>query len=169
MEQKPTSSEEIQQLWGKIKDIHIAMMTTIDTDGSLHSRPMATQQKDFDGNLWFFTQASAPKVQEIKEYEQINLSYSKTSDNLFVSVSGTSQLVRDRAKMAELWNPMYKAWFPGGLDDPEIALLKVDVHSAEYWDAPGSKMVYLFNMARSMVTGKSPEGQIGEDVKIKVD
>ncbi len=103
----------------KIKDIRIAMMTTIEPDGSLHSRPMVTQDVEavkFDGDFWFLTSAGSPKVSDVEEHRQVNLSYSKPDKNLFVTVSGTAQLVDDRKKIKDLWNPVAKSWFQTGTE-----------------------------------------------------
>jgi general stress protein 26 len=126
---------------------------------------MATQEADFDGDLWFFTRKSSPKTAEIQGEHNVNLSYANPSDNVYVSVSGTAQLVDDRAKAEELWSPFYKAWFPDGLDDPELALLKIHVEQAEYWDAPGSGVVHLIGFAKAALTGKTY--QPGEHEKIE--
>ncbi|GCE28027.1 general stress protein [Dictyobacter alpinus] len=151
----------------KIKDVRIAMMTTTEPDGTLRSRPMATQDLkavEFDGDLWFFTYATAPKVGDVEQHQQVNLSYSKPGDNLYISVSGTGQLVQDRQKIKDLWNPIYKAWFPKGQDDPDLALLKVHVESAEYWDAPSGKMGALYSVVKGLTSkGEQPSGS---DVKL---
>jgi general stress protein 26 len=137
--QEADRADAIKTLGALIKDIKFAMLTTVEDDGSLRSRPMATQQAEFDGDLWFFTGASSAKVGEVQRDRQVNVSYADTDGQRYVSVSGTAQLVRDRAKIKELWNPIFKAWFPDGLDDPDLALLKVAVERAEFWDSPSSK------------------------------
>jgi general stress protein 26 len=160
MASNESNMDNTKLLAEKIKGVRIAMMTTVEPDGTLHSRPMATQDIEFDGNLWFFTQASAPKVGEVEQHRQVNISYSKPEDNLFVSVSGTAELVREQQKIHELWRPFYKAWFPDGPENPDLALLKVSVESAEYWDAPSGKMGLLYSIAKGIATGgKNPEGE----------
>lgn len=159
-----TGTNNTKLLAEKIKDVRIAMMTTTEADGSLHSRPMATQDIAFDGDLWFFTEASTPKVAEIEQHRRVNISYAKPEDNLFVSASGTAQLVRDQQKIHEMWRPFYKAWFPKGENDPDLALLKVNVENAEYWDAPSGKMGTLYSTAKGLVTGGQKPG--GENQKL---
>jgi general stress protein 26 len=127
-----TPEQNVKKLAGLIKGVKVAMLTTRCPDGSLRSRPMLTQEADFDGTLWFFTRAQAPKVGEVERHEQVNVSYAAPEDERYVSVSGTARLVRDPRKIKELWNPAYKAWFPQGLDDPELALLRVEAERAEY-------------------------------------
>ena len=127
-----TSSNEFQHLAHLIHGIKTAMLTTASADGSLRSRPMATLEGEFDGVLWFFTRADAPKVGEVQQEGQDNVNYADADGQRFVSVSGRATLVVDREKIQELWSPVYKAWFPKGLDDPQIALLRVEADKAEY-------------------------------------
>ena len=138
-----------------IKDIRIAQFTTVEQDGSLRSRPMATQDVEFRGDLWFFTRDDSPKVQEFRSEQHVNVSYASADDNRFVSVSGRASLVKDTQKIKELWNPALRAWFPDGQDDPRVALIKVTVDHAEYWDAPASTMVKIAGFVKAIVTGES--------------
>jgi general stress protein 26 len=161
MAHEKTDIEKIRDL---IKGIRFAMLTTIDEDGSLRSRPMATQEAEFDGDLWFFTAAGSPKVDEVERDERVNVSYAAPDDNRYVSLSGTARLVRDGTKAKELWTPALKAWFPEGLDDPDLALLRVRVEKAEYWDSPSSKMVQLAGFVKAIATGQRAD--LGENEKL---
>lgn len=159
---------DIAKLGELIKDIRVAMLTTADTEGRLHSRPMSNQDHEFDGTLWFFTGANSGKVHELARDSHVNLSYANPDDQKYVSVSGRASISRDKAKMKELWSPIHKAWFPDGLDDPNLALLRVEVDSAEYWDAPASSVVQLYGFAKAILTGKAygEEGVEHEKVKL---
>jgi len=156
-----TRAETIENLNLLIKDINIAMLTTID-EGVLRSRPMATQEAEFDGDLWFFTSKQTHKAQEIEKDNRVNVSYSEPEDNRYVSLSGTAELVDDREKIEELWSPLFLAWFPKGLEDPNLILLKVSVEHAEYWDATSSTLVAAFGLLKSLVTGERADS--GEHV-----
>jgi general stress protein 26 len=145
---------DIQKLAKLIKGIRIAMLSTVEQDGTLRSRPMATQQQDFDGQLWFFTGKSSHKVVEVGADYHVNLSYADPSDNRYVSISGTGRIVTDKQKAEELWNPMLKAWFPKGLEDPDLALLNVTPTQAEYWDSPGSGVVHAIGFVKAVLTGQ---------------
>jgi general stress protein 26 len=157
-------AEETKKLAEMVKDIDICMLTTAEPDGTLRSRPMSTQQAEFDGDLWFLTYADSPKVDEIEADRQVNVSYVDRKHDRYVSVSGTATLVRDRAKIHELWQPIHKAWFTDGKDDPNLAALKVRAEQAEYWDAKSSKMVQAFGLAKALVTGQ--EFEPGENEKL---
>ena len=163
-----TSREEaIQKLNELIEEIDIAMLTTVEEDGTLRSRPMVTQRSKFDGDLWFFTAVSSSKVAEVMHDRHVNLSYADPDNQSYVSISGRAQTVRDRKKMEELWNPILKTWFPKGLDEPDIALLKVNVTHAEYWDSPSSIVVHLAGFIKSQITGTPPSP--GENEKIDLE
>jgi general stress protein 26 len=157
--------ESIEKLKSLIEDIDFGMLTTMD-GGKLRSRPMSTQEVQADGDLWFFTSDKTHKVDEIEADNRVNVAYSKPDDNVYVSVSGTATIVKDRAKIEELWNPVLKAWFPEGLDDPTLCLLKVSVEEAEYWDSPNSKIVQIAGFVKALVTGKAAQG--GENEKISL-
>jgi len=130
--------DNIRKLADLIDGIDIAMLTTTSADGRLVSRPLATQEVEFDGDLWFATSADSHKVAEIRANPRVNVAYASKDRNAYVSVSGRAQVLDDRAKIAQLWSPAMKAFFPGGQDDPDLRLIKVSVESAEYWDGPGT-------------------------------
>jgi len=161
-----THEQAVKKLNELIKDIGFAMLTTVDTDGSLRSRPMTTQEMQPDGVLWFFMSADSPKAAEIGREHHVNVSYGDPEHNRYVSVSGIANVVRDQAKAKELWNPAYRAWFPEGLDDPKLALLRVAADKAEYWDSPGSAIVHALGFAKAVLTGKPYDG--GENKKISL-
>ncbi len=166
MDSHTDRDENIKKLGAMIKDIEFAMLTTAEPDGTLRSRPMATQKAEFGGDIWFFTRASAPKVGEIERDHHVNLAYANPSEQRYVSVSGLARVVRDRAKLEELWSPELKAWFPKGLEDPDIALLKVEVHQAEYWDSPSSTVAHLVGFVKAVATGHAYKA--GENEKINL-
>lgn len=159
-------AQNVRKLADLIKDIRVAMLTTAGDDGSLRSRPMATQQDEFAGVLWFFTKSSAPKVGEVERHREVNVSYAEPGRQHYVSVSGRAEVVRDRDKLRELWHPLLKAWFPQGLDDPDLALVRVEPTRAEFWDAPSSTMVHLVGFVKALATGQTYRP--GENQKISL-
>ena len=159
---KDESIKKINQL---TEGIDFCMLTTFD-GGVLRSRPMSTQEFEFDGDLWFFTSDNTHKIEEIEKDNRVNVAYSKPDDNTYLSLSGKAEVVKDRTKIEELWSPVLKAWFPEGLDDPHLCLLKISVEQAEYWDAPSSKIVQLFGMVKALATGE--EADYGENKKINL-
>ncbi len=162
-----THAEAVEKLGELIKDIQVAMLTTAAENGALHSRPMATVKRPFDGTLWFFTSAESGKIYEVKAEQNVNVAYAAPGENTFVSVAGSAAVSRDKSKIKELWKPVMKAWFPDGEDSPNIALLKITVESAQYWDAPNSKIVNLVGFAKATLTGKP--FRPGENETVEMD
>lgn len=146
--------DSIKKLGDLIKGIRVAMLTTLDPDGVLRSRPMATQETDFDGDLWFFTRRDSGKVHAIENDQHVNVAFASIEDQRYVSASGRARIVSSQDKIKELWSPILRAWFPQGVDDPDITLICVGVESAEYWDAPSGKLVQLAGFAKAALTGK---------------
>ena len=154
------------KLWDMMRSIGFAMLTSED-DGQLRARPMVASQKDFDGTLWFFTRASSHKVEEVQTQHRVGVTYAEPSKQNYVSLSGDATLVRDAGSIASHWTESMRTWFPKGKDDPDIALLRVDVTQAEYWDAPSSTMVHAYGYVKAVLTGASPHP--GGNEKLKLD
>ncbi|MFK3845269.1 pyridoxamine 5'-phosphate oxidase family protein [Stenotrophomonas sp. NPDC078853] len=143
--------QHITQLAALIKDVEVAMFTTTGVDGRLYSRPLGTQEVEFDGDLWFATSADSPKVAEIALNPRVNVAYASPSKNSYVSVAGTARIVDDRAKIEALWSPAMKLFFPEGKDDPNLRLIHVQAESAEYWDGPGTLLGKALSFVLSAV------------------
>lgn len=148
-----------------LEGIDFAMLVTV-AGGKFRSRPMSTQEMDENGDLWFFTSDETHKVDEIEADNRVLVAYSQPDENTYVSVFGRAAISRDRAKIEELWNPVHKAWFPEGIDDPHLCLLKVTIEEAEYWDSPNSKLVEIAGFVKALVTGQEADG--GDYGKIKI-
>lgn len=157
----------VRKLGDLIRDIRVAMLVTSDGRHGFHGRPMMTQEAEFDGTLWFFTAADSPKDEEIRKNSDVQLSYMDPDSHTYVSVSGSATVVQDIEKARELWRPSLRAWFPHGPDDPGVALLRVEVDHAEYWDAPSRMMVVLISMAKAAI-GKSYAGEGSLHQKVKL-
>jgi general stress protein 26 len=155
--------KDIEKLKELTEGIDFCMMTTIDS-GHLRSRPMSTQAAEFDGEVWFFTRDNSHKIEEIEKDGRVCLGYANPDDSTYISVSGRAEMTHDRSKMEELWSPILKAWFPDGLDDPNICLMKVTVEQAEYWEASSGKLVQLFGFVKAIATGQ--EADYGENRKM---
>lgn len=162
-----TTVDSTADLFKKIQHIRVGMLTTHGEGSALLSRPMTSQNVDQEGLLWFFTSDQATVAENIERQAAVNVSFTAPGDSLYVSVSGHAEVIKDRSVIRDMWNPMVGAWFPGGPDDPHVALLKVVVSGAEYWDSDKSKMMQLFAMAKAAVTGEPPTA-IGEHKKISL-
>jgi general stress protein 26 len=154
--------EGLKKIAELLKGIRIAMVTTLAKDGSISARPMMVQDKNFDGRLWFLTRSNSEKVDEIEQDQHVALTFADPSESKYLTLKGRASVNQDRAKIDELWNSMYTTWFPKGKDDPEIAVLRVDVSEAVYWEASSSKLGRSAKYVAAAATGgKTPAGESG--------
>ena len=151
MKTETQASADLAHIAQMIEGIHIAMLTTIESDGTLASRPMAPLEMDAQGALWFFTDLRSAKVEHLKV---ANLTFTDTTRGTYVSLSGRGDIDQDREHIDSLWTPMAKPWFPDGPTSKALALLKFAPNVADYWDASNSRMVRAFSLIASAVTGK---------------
>ena len=167
MLQKMSHSDpgDLAKLGGLIRDIRVALLTTVDRDGGFHARPVQTLQVEADRTLWFFTDWSSPKVDELHHDVRVSLGYADPTKNVYVAVSGSGSLFRDLQKAKQLWSIEQRAYYPAGPEDERLALLRVVIERAEYWIAPG-RTSYLVAAVTAAVTG-TPAGVIGENRKIR--
>lgn len=141
----------------------VAMLVTRTPDGELRGRPMALAEVQPDGSLWFATDRNSTKVDELARDGHVAVTMQ--SGTKFVSLSGTAVPVADRERAARLWKTEWKVWFPGGKDDPNLVLLRVDGSAGEYWDNSGTSGVkYLIQAGRALLTGTRPD--VGDDPKV---
>jgi general stress protein 26 len=147
-----------------IREIRVALLTTVDLDGAFHTRPVQTLRVDADGTLWFFTDWSSPKVGELHQDVRVSLGYADPARKVYVTVSGAGSVFRDLRQARELWSIEQRAYYPRGPGDPRLALLRVPLERAEYWIAPG-RISYLLAAARAVLTG-TPARVLGENRKI---
>lgn len=156
------NQEAVKQVRELIKGIDTAMLTTVSEEG-LVSRPMKTQDVEFDGNLWFVTKKDSDKFHELLHNRQVNVAYAGKS---YVSIRGEAELVEDTEKLKQFWNPMYEKILETTHNDPNLILIKVKAEAAEYWDSGN-----MFKMAKFMfrrLIGKNTEGtDINQSVDLK--
>jgi general stress protein 26 len=134
---------ETQAFRDLVKDIPFAMFTTVTADGTLRSRPMVAHAEAYDGMLWFFTRTTSPVASEIEGNPHVNVAYVSAPEDRFVSAAGRATIVRDHAAAKRLWTGAFSKWFPGGPEDPELSLIKIELTRTEFWDAKAGRMQQL--------------------------
>ena len=152
------NSDHARAAWERLSKARFVMLTTIDEDGGIYSCPMTLQQVA-DGAMWFFTSTMTPTAKSIERDPRVGVSL-MGEDNFYASVYGTASLVSDRAKVRELWDTMVKAWFPQGVEDPNLVLVRLDIARGEYWDSDQNSMLKMLEIGKALATGRRAE--IGE-------
>jgi general stress protein 26 len=178
----PTATEKkLDELYELIDGIEIAMMTTRRPDGHLVSRPMATQGREAVADLWYVTDITTHKLDELERDPHVNLAFYNGRTREWVSVSGTATISQDRETIRRLYKPDWKAWFKeenqhndgggatrsdpraGTPDDPRIALVLVEANSVTYLKVDKPRPVVLFEVLKAMVTHSKPNvGEVRE-------
>ncbi len=159
---------EPSDLWTKVQATRFVLLTTAAADGSLTTRPMTIQRVDEPGTVLFFGSLTSPLVQGLKTRPAVNVGVADPHEDFYVSIEGQAVISKDRTLIKELWSPLAKAWFPGGVDDEDLVLIKVMASQAQYWNVSESEMVQFFKMAKAAITG-TPPTDLGEHGKIDID
>jgi len=165
MEKNLQNEEALKKFRKLVSDTNVCMFITNHKPDN-HTRPMATIEVEENGTLWFFTDVRSVKVEEVSQEHKVHLVYAHPGKESYLDVWGNATIVREKEKIKEKWSAIVKAWFPNGVDDPNLALLKVQPADVYYWDAETGKMVAFLKIAAAAVTGKQlAEGKEG---KLKV-
>lgn len=154
-ETKLQDEEAIDKFRDLADQVNICMFTTLDNEHNVMSRPMWTAHIDADGNAWFFTNEFSEKIHEVSKDNIVNLIYAHPGKNIYVNVKGQCSIIIDRKKMEELWKSSMTKWFPEGLNDSKLCLIKVTTENAYYWNTHSSKMSLFFQMIKAMSKGEN--------------
>lgn len=149
-----------------LADFDTAMLVTVDREGGLRSRPMQIACAEDDGDLWFVTSLASGKAQEIAA--DVRCAVTMQSAREFLSLTGTSELVRDPQRLRRMWTEAWRPWFPEGPEDPQLGLIHFEAEEAEYWDMSGVRAArYLFEAAKAVLSGEEIEtGDPGQHASV---
>ncbi|SDR97212.1 pyridoxamine 5'-phosphate oxidase family protein [Microlunatus soli] len=145
-----------------VEKARIAVLTTIASDGSLVSRPMALQQRRFDDDLYFFTPDPSDKTDQVRSHPAVNVAIHSAGS--YLSLSGSASISKDPTVIDELWDAGAAAWFDAGRNDPAVALLVVSTDSAELQSIDGPRILTLAKYAKAVVTKDHPD--VGDSTRL---
>lgn len=162
-----SDKEAIAKIKELAEDIGTCMFCTELSVRPFPTRPMALQEVDDKGNLWFISSATSNKNFEIQHDNDVQLLFAKNQDAHFLSVYGEAVIYKDKAHIDEVWSPVAKAWFEQGKDDPNVTVIKVMPTDAYYWDTKYGKMISFLKWAKGAITGKMDD-DLGLEGKLNV-
>ena len=162
------ANDDREKLYDMIKKVRIAMMTTVEADGSLHTRPMASQEADANGDLWFFAEKGSAMEANVKGNPQVSLGYSEPHASDYVAISGRANLTDDRATIHDKWNEVLAAWFPEGKDDPKIVLIHVNPEKGEFWESKSGLLYTAASYVKSKLTHSGPAESLNDQAKVSL-
>lgn len=134
---------------------------------ALSVRPMAVQDVDAQGNVWFLSGKSSAKNAEIARNPRVQLLFANVGKSEYLNLHGTATISQDRELIKAHWTPIAKTWFHDGIDDPEATVVKVSVESGYYWNTEHGKTVSLLSVALGALTGKTLDDSVEGSVKPK--
>lgn len=158
-----TTNDDRQHIADLVSKAKVAMHTTTTAEGKRVNRPMAVQEVEFDGDLWFFAYEDSSKVAQIRLAPEVNVSFSDSRNSSWTSIAGRAEVVHDRQKAEQLYSPTLKAGFTDGVQTPGITLVKVHADSAEYWEGPTSAVGWVIGTARAIVTRNPAKDPVDHD------
>ncbi|WP_281237795.1 MULTISPECIES: pyridoxamine 5'-phosphate oxidase family protein [Flavobacterium] len=166
MHENLINAEAIKKIKSLAGDIKIAIFCTQLAQIPIQSRPMAVQDIDDEGNLWFISSTDSDKNHEIQQDNQVQLFFSNISSSQYLSVYGHATIFRDQQKIDELWSPIAKAWFEEGKKDPKVSVIKVTPADSYYWDTKNSKIITLLKIASAAVFGTDSDVGVKGNLKV---
>jgi general stress protein 26 len=156
--QGKNAGEKIKELASKTK---ICLFCTAITNGKpVAVRPMSVQKMDEQGNFWFLSASDSHKNAEIQNDNKVQLFFQGSAHSDFLTVYGNASVSRDKELIVELWEPIVKTWFTGGVDDPRITVIKVETQEGYYWDTKHGNAVAFAKMAAGAIMGKTMDDSI---------
>ncbi len=161
-----TNQDAIEKLRDMAEEVRICMFCTYDASHRLQTAPMSANKVDEEGNLWFISDKNSKRNEDLTTNVTTDLIFGDPSKENFISVHGTSEIIYDKELVKELWNPIAKTWFQGGVDDPNISIIKVTPHDAYYWDTKHGKMVSFLKIAVGALTGKTMDDGVEGKLKL---
>jgi len=154
-----TETPDAQKITSLLEDFRFGMFTTID-GGKPVARPFTIQEVEDGGDLWFLVSKQSSAVQQLAADPRAGVALS--SNDSWVSLTGTAQVVDSQERVDRYWSPVVEAWFPDGKEDPSVTVLKVSADGGEYWDTPGSRVATAIAFVKAKVTGEPIEGDTGK-------
>lgn len=164
--QNLANQEAIKKLKDMAEEIKICMFCTYNAQHVMETAPMSANEIDDDGTFWFLSTKESTRNADIEANGATNLIFAQPSNSNYLAVRGRSEIVEDRKKIDDLWNPIVKTWFTEGKDDPRISVIKFTPEEAYYWDTKHGKMVSFLKIAVGAVTGKTMDDGIQGKLKV---
>ena len=153
-------SEAISRIREMAEDENCFFCTHIKSADASGARPMHVLQIDAEGNLWFLSANDSFKNQELQANPEVKLYFQGSKHSDFLELHGYATVSTDKAKIKELWKPVIKTWFTGGIDDPRITVIKVALTDGYYWDTVHGNAVAGVKMLIGAALGKTMDDSI---------
>lgn len=160
-----SENDNLDRVWEIVERGGVCMLTTRFA-GGLRARPVEARPDRDAGLIFFVTDIHSAKEDEIETTPDVGLVFIDSSEKAYLSITGRACVVRDSETTAAVWRKTDEVWWPGGPNDPNVCVLRIEPHTAELWDGPASAAVTAFEFAKARLTGGEPN--LGENRKVTV-
>ena len=140
--------------------------TAIQSGRPVPTRPMAVQEVDDQGRLWFMSASDSHQNRENAKDSAVQLLFQGSSYSEFLSLYGHATISTDKALIEKFWKPTLKTWFTEGKDDPRITVISVQPLEGYYWDTKHNKLVVMAKMVAGAITGKTLDDSIEGTLRV---
>ena len=161
-----SGSKAVEKIREVAKSAHICLFGTAVSQVPLTARPMAVQTVDASGNLWFLSSRDSRTNRHIAADPRVQLFFANPGSSEYLTLDGTASVSDDRSLREEHWTPIAKTWFNGGVDDPDLTVIKVEAGDGYYWDTKHGKTVSFLKIAAGMITGKTLDDSIEGKLRV---
>jgi general stress protein 26 len=166
---KTQEADPTQDLFGtaaaeKIREIakaaRICLFGTSPGKHPLDVVPMAVQEVDDAGNVFFLSGRSSHKNQHIAADPRVQLFFANVGDSDYMSLEGVATISDQKVDREKYWTPIAKTWFQGGVDDPEVTVIRVQPNQGYYWDTVHGKTVSMLKTVAGAISGKTMDDSV---------
>ncbi|WP_395665303.1 pyridoxamine 5'-phosphate oxidase family protein [Methylocella sp.] len=161
------SQDELRErLYAEVRaDARIVMLGLVGEKAG-HMQPMAAFVREGGGPFWFFTHTSTDLYRDAGAGRDAMACLMASDGKFQACVLGRLAVARDRAAVDEFWSPYVAAWHPGGKDDPELGLLRLDPAEARLWIAKSGALGFAYEIAKANLTKTLPEVGVKADLAL---
>ncbi|HLX30234.1 MAG TPA: pyridoxamine 5'-phosphate oxidase family protein [Casimicrobiaceae bacterium] len=152
-----TDAAERRELWKRLADERVAMLSTQDADGTPIARPVMPVRIELEGRVWLFTEIDGDIAGDIRRDPRVQALFVNQQNELYASLTGVAEVLHDPDKAREIWSASAGVWYPNGPDDANLGLVRIDVHRGDYWDMKDGKLVRFFKLAAAAIAGVRPD------------
>ena len=133
-----SKKDNIDRVWDIIEKVSVCMLTT-QFVGGLRARPLEARPDRDAGLIFFVTDIHSAKEDEIEATPDVGLVFIDSKDKAYLSITGRARVMRDADKTKVAWRKTDEVWWPGGPDNPDVCLLRIEPFAAGILGGTGER------------------------------
>jgi len=154
------------RVWDILESSSVGMLTTC-FEGGLRARPLDARPDRSAGVIFFVIDVRGLKDNEVKARSEVCFTVIDAEQRAYLSITGHATTLYDEALLRKVWKRSDDVWWPGGPQDENVRVLRLEPRTADLWDGPASSAVAAFEMSKARLTGQEPN--LGENRKVSLE